>query len=124
MLAVVGGDPPDVMAQWQYVIPTWAKSGMLTPLGGLMSETDRETFEREAYPVAKKIGGYAGQLYGMPIGINAWACYYRKDQLRALGVDPQHLPSTLEGLVELGRTFRPSVALNGTLTCVMTCRGR
>jgi multiple sugar transport system substrate-binding protein len=103
LLAVVGGDPPDVMAQWQYVIPTWAKSGMLTPLDGLMSEADKQTFEREAYPVAKKIGAYSGKLYGMPIGINAWACYYRKDHLREAGIDPQHLPATLEGLVELGR---------------------
>src|SRR5262249_36728222 len=46
LLAAVGGDPPDVMAEWQNVIPTWAKAGMLTPLDALMSESDRATFQR------------------------------------------------------------------------------
>jgi multiple sugar transport system substrate-binding protein len=103
LLAVVGGDPPDVMAQWQNVIPTWAGSGMLTPLDSLMSGEDRAVFEREAFPVAKKIGSYQGHLYGMAIGVNTRALYYRRDQLREAGVDPEHLPATLEGLFELGR---------------------
>ena len=103
LLAVVGGDPPDVMAQWQSVIPTWAGSGMLTPLDSLMSPEDRALFEREAFPVAKKIGSYQGHLYGMAIGVNTRALYYRRDQLREVGIDPEQLPSTLEGLFELGR---------------------
>jgi multiple sugar transport system substrate-binding protein len=102
LLAAVGGDPPDVMAQWQKVIPTWAKSGLLTPLDRLMSEQDRALFERDAYPVVKRIGTYDGHLYGLAIGVNAWACYYRKDHLREIGVDPDALPDTLEGLVALG----------------------
>lgn len=103
LLAAVGGDPPDVMAQWQNVIPTWASSGMLTPLDDLMSAQDRAVFERDAYPVAKKIGSYGGRLYGMAIGVNTRALYYRKDQLREAGLDPENLPTTLEGIFELGR---------------------
>src|SRR5688572_13645909 len=103
LLSVVGGDPPDVMAQWQQVIPTWAGGGMLTPLESLMSQAERAAFERDAYPVAKKIGSYSGRLYGMAIGVNTWALYYRKDQLREAGLDPEHLPGTLEGIFEIGR---------------------
>ncbi len=103
LLAVVGGDPPDVMASWQRVLPTWAASGMLTPLDTLMSTADRRAFERDAYPVAKKIGSYSGRLYGMAIGVNAWALYYRKDHLRQIGVDPERLPDSLEALLALGR---------------------
>jgi multiple sugar transport system substrate-binding protein len=102
LLAAVGGDPPDVMAQWQNVIPTWAKSGLLTPLGELMSQRDRETFARDAYPVVKQLGQYRGQLYGLAIGVNAWACYYRLDHLRELGVEAPNLPTTLEDLTALG----------------------
>jgi multiple sugar transport system substrate-binding protein len=96
------------MASWQNVIPTWAGSGMLAPLDELMSPADRELFERDAYPVAKKIGGFRGHLYGMAIGINAWACYYRKDQMREAGLDAEHLPATLEALVALGRRLDQS----------------
>lgn len=103
LLAAVGGDPPDVMAQWKNVIPTWAKSGLLTPLDDLMSPPDRETFARDAYPVVKRIGQYQGKLYGLAIGVNTWACYYRIDHLREIGVKPEELPTTLEGLVALGK---------------------
>src|SRR5688572_4183215 len=58
LLAVVGGDPPDVMAQWQNVIPTWADSSLIVPLDDLMSARDAEIFARDAYPVVKKIGSY------------------------------------------------------------------
>jgi multiple sugar transport system substrate-binding protein len=115
LLAAVGGDPPDVMAQWQNVIPTWAKSGLLLPLDELMSEPDRQTFAREAYPVVKQLGTYRGRLYGLAIGVNAWACYYRLDHLRELGIEPAQLPTTLEGLVELGRRL-DRVDQQGNLT--------
>jgi multiple sugar transport system substrate-binding protein len=102
LLAAVGGDPPDVMAEWQNVIPTWAKSGLLAPLDELMSEQDRATFARDAYPVVKRLGTYRGHLYGLTIGVNAWACYYRVDHLREIGADPGKLPDTLEELVAMG----------------------
>src|SRR5262249_23078628 len=73
LLAVVGGDPPDLMAQWNPIIPTWAQSGMLRPLDELMSAKEKEQFFREAYPIAKKIGVYHDHLYGMAIGVNVWA---------------------------------------------------
>jgi multiple sugar transport system substrate-binding protein len=103
LLAVVGGDPPDVMAQWQNVIPTWADSGLILPLDELMSPADRATFEHDAYPVVKKIGMYRGHLYGLAIGVNTWACYVRLDHLRDAGLAPAALPTTLEGLVAWGR---------------------
>ena len=102
LLAVVGGDPPDVMTQWNPVIPTWAESGMLTPLDELMSKEEWSTFERTAYPVAKKIGTYRGKLYGLAVGVNLWAAYYRIDALQEAGLDPERFPTSLEGLVAWG----------------------
>jgi len=103
LLAVVGGDPPDVMAQWQNVIPTWADSRLILPLDDLMSSQDREIFAREAYPIVKKIGTYRGRLYGLAVGVNTWACYVRLDHLREAGLDSEKLPTTLEELVQWGR---------------------
>jgi multiple sugar transport system substrate-binding protein len=103
LLAVVGGDPPDVMAQWQNVIPTWADSGLILPLDDLMSPEDRATFTRDAYPIVKKIGTYRGRLYGLTVGVNTWACYVRLDHLKEAGLDAAALPATLEELVAWGR---------------------
>ncbi|HVJ15778.1 MAG TPA: ABC transporter substrate-binding protein [Polyangiaceae bacterium] len=115
LLAVVGGDPPDVMAQWQNVIPTWADSGLILPLDDLMSPADRTTFARDAYPVVKKIGTYRGHLYGLAIGVNTWACYVRLDHLEQAGLDPAAPPTTLEGLVGWGRRL-DSFDRQGNLT--------
>lgn len=103
ILGVMGGDPPDVMAQWDPVIPPWADDHLLTPLDELMTPAEKRAFDSQAYPVVKKIGMYKGRLYGMSIGINMWAIYYLPKQLRAAGIDPDHMPSTLEGITDIGK---------------------
>jgi multiple sugar transport system substrate-binding protein len=117
LLAVVGGDPPDVMAQWKPIIPSWAQAGMLKPLDLLMSRADKERFFADAYPIAKKIGMYKGRLYGMPVGINVWALYYRADHFREAGLDPDRFPDTLETLVALSTKLDRKDA-HGNLTRV------
>jgi len=102
ILGVMGGDPPDVMAQWNPIIPPWADDHLLTPLDDLMTPAEKKAFDDQAYPVVKKIGMYRGHLYGMSIGINMSALYYLPKQLRDAGIDPDHLPATLEGLAKIG----------------------
>jgi len=102
LLAVAGGDPPDVMAQWNSVIPKWAESGLLVPLNTLMPPDQWEQFQRTAYPAVKRIGMYKGQLYGVTTGLNTLACYCRVDYLREAGLDPTHPPTTLDDLVAWG----------------------
>ena len=103
LLGVMGGDPPDVMAQWNPVIPAWADAGLIVPLDDLMSPAERATFDREAYPVVKKIGAYKGRLYGMSIGVNMTAIYYRPDELRKAGIDPRVAFRSLESLDAAGK---------------------
>ncbi|MDX2055664.1 MAG: ABC transporter substrate-binding protein [Polyangiaceae bacterium] len=100
LMGVSGGDPPDVMAQWNQVIPAWAESGLLTPLDSLMTPNEWEELQATAYPVALKIGRYQGHLYGLTTGVNVFACYYRPDHLAAQGA--RTFPATLEELTELG----------------------
>jgi multiple sugar transport system substrate-binding protein len=102
LLAVAGGDPPDVMAQWDQVLPKWADSHMLMPLDKFMTPAEWQAFQRTAYPSVLKIGTYQHHLYGMSCGMNVFALYYRVDQLRAAGLDPHHLPQTLEELLAWG----------------------
>src|SRR4051812_46278629 len=102
LLAVVGGDPPDVMAQWNPVIAPWADNRLLQPLDELMTPGERARFRREAYPIVQKLGTYKGRLYGLTTGVDAFACYYRPDHFREAGLDPDHFPKTFEELLAIG----------------------
>jgi multiple sugar transport system substrate-binding protein len=103
LLSVVGGDPPDVMAQWNPVIPTWAESNLLTPLDDLMSPEEKHTFDTETYPIARRFGTYKGKVYGITIGLNMYAFYYNPEHFREVGRDPKDFPKTLEDLVALAK---------------------
>lgn len=103
LMSVAGGDPPDLMAQLEQIVPAWASQGLLTPLDPLMTPEEQATFRREVYPVALKASTYQDRLFAMPIGINTWACYYRPDHLQAAGLADQPFPRTLEELAEWGR---------------------
>ena len=76
LLAVAGGDPPDCMAQWNNVIPKWADSKLLVPLNSMMTDEEWARFQKTSYPIAKRIGIYKGNLYGVTTGLNTFACYY------------------------------------------------
>ena len=103
-MGMAGGDPPDLMVEWNPILPTWAEAGLLQPLDELMTPEERARFEREAFPIVKRLGGYRGKVYGLPVGLNLAACYARKDFLREAGVDPETwVPKTLEELVEVGK---------------------
>lgn len=111
LLSVAGGDPPDVMCQWNQVIPKWADTGLVLPLDELMAEGDWESFRRNAYPVALRIGMYGEHLYAVTVGLDLYACYARVDDLRKAGLDPERPPQTLEELAQWGdrlNEFTPS----------------
>ena len=98
LLAVAGGDPPDVMAQWNSVIPKWADSKLIIPLDDLMTPGEWQGFQETVYPAAQKIGMYQGRLYGVTTGLNIRANYIRLDHLREAGLSPDDIPETLEEL--------------------------
>lgn len=103
MLAIAGGDPPDVMTQWSPTVGTWAADGLLQPLDDRLSAEDLRRLRDDAFPICLKAAYCHGHLYGIPIGLNTFACYYRPDLVRAAGLDPDRFPETLEDLVEWGR---------------------
>lgn len=99
LLGAMGGDPPDVMAQWNPVIPTWAEGGMLVPFEELMSSSEREKFERESYPIVRRVGQYHGLTYGFPIGLQVKGVFYLPEAFRQAGI--REFPKTWEELVEV-----------------------
>ena len=103
LMSVAGGSPPDVMTQWTQAISTWSQDGVLQPLDTRMTPAEKQFFLSKTYPVIHQNGWYKGHLYGLVINVDVYACYYRPDQFRAVGLDPDHFPKTLEALTAESR---------------------
>jgi len=99
LLGAMGGDPPDLMAQWNPVIPTWAEGGMLTPYEEIMTPSERKVFETESYPIVKRVGQYKGKTYGFPIGLQVKGIFYLPQAFRDAGI--KEFPKTWEELIRL-----------------------
>jgi len=102
ILATTGGDPPDILIEGFPIIPKWAESGVLMPLDKLMTPAEKKTFQTDWYPITRKFGMYKGKVYGLVTSENADCLYYRIDDLKAAGLDPNHFPNSMEELVKWG----------------------
>lgn len=103
LLGIAGGDPPDVMAQWEGVIPTWAERKAIMPLDSLLTPQEYAKFKADAYPVVLRLGIYKGHLYTVTPTLNLSACYVNVEQMKEAGFDPNQFPKTLEELSDLGK---------------------
>lgn len=101
-LGVLGGDAPDVMSMWNGAIPDMADNGLLADLETLMSPADKEYFFNQSYPVVRDSGIVKGKVVGVTIGSDLFALYVNVDQIRAAGLDPDKMPTTLEGMCDWG----------------------
>ena len=77
LISTAGGDPPDCLALWDPVIPAWAERGALAPLEKIMTPEEWEGVQARLYPAVKSVGTYKGHFYGLSIGMNVFAIYYR-----------------------------------------------
>ena len=100
MLGVSGGAPPDLVASWSPVLPLWARDGIVRPLDPFLSPADRAAFGRQ-YGVSRRASGFRGKLYGLCVGLNVQAIYYRPAELRAAGL-PDRDPQSLDELARWG----------------------
>jgi multiple sugar transport system substrate-binding protein len=102
-MGIAGGDPPDLMVEWNPILPTWAEAGLLQKLDELMTPEERARYDAQAYPIVKRVGGYRGHIYGLAVGLNLTACYVRTDFLKEVGLPEEWVPETLEELEEVGK---------------------
>ena len=100
LLSVSGGNPPDVMVQWTQAIDTYAQSGILQPMDTMMTPAEKHHFLYDDYPAVHNNGWYKSHLYGLTVGFDVYACYYRPNEWRSAGLDPDHFPSSFEALTE------------------------
>ncbi|MBX3356804.1 MAG: ABC transporter substrate-binding protein [Phycisphaeraceae bacterium] len=96
MVAIAGGDPPDVIGLWNFNIPAYSESNAIMPLDDL---ADRFGVRRENYaPAIWPLLTHAGRLWGVVNTCGSVALYYNRSLFREAGLDPDRPPRTIAEL--------------------------
>ena len=99
MIAIAGGDPPDVIGLWNYNVPGYAESGALIALDDL---APRFGVRPENYAAGMRpIMTHGGRLWATVNTGGTVALYYNKAMFREAGIDRP--PQTIEELDEVDR---------------------
>lgn len=98
LIAIAGGDPPDVIGLYSRSIPTFAESRAILPLDQLASAAGIRA-ENYAPPVWDLMG-FQGGLWGLPNTCSTIGLYYNRAMFRDAGLDPDQPPRTIEELDE------------------------
>lgn len=94
LLAVAGGDPPDVAGLYGPNVAQYADDNAVMILDDLCA---RNGISRDQYiPAYFDIGVYHGHIYSLPSTPASTALHYSKKMLSDAGLDPNHPPQTIE----------------------------
>ncbi len=97
LLAVQGGNAPDVSTVDQIWNSAFGVAGAITPLDDYIAESETVS-EENFFPGAWESATYQGNTWGIPFNVDVWSfTFYNADLLEAAGVDPASTV-TWEGL--------------------------
>lgn len=100
MVAISGGDPPDVCGLYSYNVAPFAEARAAMPLDEFVSrDGDARGIDAEAYiPSVRRLLSYQGKQWGGVTSVYALALYYNRLKFREAGMDPEKPPRTIEEL--------------------------
>lgn len=94
LLAVAGGDPPDVAGLYGPNVAQYVDDNAVLNLDDYCQENGIS--ESQYVPIYWKIGHYRGHQYALPSTPASTALHYNKAMFREIGIDPEKPPQTLE----------------------------
>ena len=96
LIAIAGGNPPDLAGNYSFTVAAYAEHGALTELGPLLAKT---SFDRERYiEHYLRLGEYRGKTWALPIAPVSTALVLNKRLFEEAGLDPEKPPTTIEEL--------------------------
>lgn len=113
MVAIAGGDPPDVLGLWNFSIPVFAECGAIQPLDPLIAQHGERiagwlrekhgepgfTLLEERYTgPAWRLMHVNGSLWGAVNTCGTLGLYYNRAAFREAGLDPDKPPRTIDEL--------------------------
>lgn len=107
LIAIAGGDPPDILGLGNFSIPSYAEAGAVVALDDLASKAGirREDYAPALWPMVTHAPPRAGgaRLYGVVNTCGSLALYYNRALFREVGMDPDKPPRTIGELDEAHR---------------------
>ncbi len=98
LLAIAGGNPPDLAGFWSNNTYSLADMGALTPLDEYFK---RDHFDTEKYiDVYLQSCQYRSKTWCLPTTPATVALHWNKDLFRAAGLNPERPPQTMDELLE------------------------
>lgn len=107
MVAIGGGDPPDLVGFFTYNVPQFAEANAIMAMDEFAEPDDGQPpFDPETYaPAVRNLLSYRGRQW---VGVNTCytlGLYYNREHFRQIGRDPDSPPRTLGELDELGEAL-------------------
>ncbi len=96
LVAVAGGNPPDVAGNYSSLVPAYADKGALTDLGPYAQQAGikRDDYIEHFWD----LGVYHDKLWALPTTPASIALHWNKRLFRESGLDPETPPKTIEDL--------------------------
>ncbi|QOJ01527.1 MAG: extracellular solute-binding protein [Phycisphaeraceae bacterium] len=94
MVAIGGGDPPDLVGLHSYSVPQYARAGALMPL----DELGATPGEPHYAPSVWRLLTDGGRCWAGANTCYTFALYLNRERFRAAGLDPDRPPRTIAGL--------------------------
>jgi len=96
LIAIAGGNPPDLAGNYSFTVAAYADHGALTELGPLLAKSG---FDRSRYiEHYVRLGEYRGKTWALPIVPASTALVINKRLFSEAGLDPEKPPTTIEEL--------------------------
>lgn len=96
LIAIAGGNPPDLAGNYSFYVAAYADNGALTDLGPML---ERSGFDRSRYiEHYMRLGEYRGKTWALPIVPASNALLTNKRLFAEAGLDPDKPPTTIEEL--------------------------
>jgi ABC-type glycerol-3-phosphate transport system substrate-binding protein len=96
LIAIAGGNPPDLAGQYSFSVAAYADNGALTDLGPLLAKSG---FDRSRYiEHYMQLGEYRGKTWALPLVPASTALLLNKRLFKEVGLDPEQPPTTIEEL--------------------------
>lgn len=101
MVAIGGGDPPDVVGVFSYNVPQYAQSGAALPLDDFVpsSSSTRRGIDPSIYaPAVRRLLSFDGRLWAGISSCYSLALYYNRAMFHQAGLDPNTPPRSIPEL--------------------------
>lgn len=101
LIAIAGGDPPDIIGLWNFNVPPYAESNAILPLDDLAAAHGVRLDDYASG--VRRVMTHRGKWWALVNTAGTLALFYNKRLFREVGLDPERPPRTIAELDDAHR---------------------